>query len=172
MRYWSIHQHLNLNKQPHNIWDLVTSTLVPNFIVVEFFLNNIIIVIVKIIIITHYGVGELLPTHGFHNIMNHKMIFITSGSMTSTTVTIHYINLSTIIQLAISSANTIKVHYIIEPQQNNSCTPSWVIIIILAITIIILLRITFHNNKIMFLAKSFSYKPDEAHVDDLVKACA
>ena len=91
--------------------------------------------------------------HIGYNIMNYKMSYITFGSVTPTPGTIHLFHQSTIIQLAIPSANTIKVHYILEPQQNNSPTPSWVIIIILIITMIILLRIICHNNKIMFLEK-------------------
>ena len=99
------------------------------------------------------------------------MSFITSGSVTTTPVTIHYINQSTIIQLTIPSANTIKAHYIFEPQQNISPTASWVIMILI-ITVILLLIKIFHNNRIMLLGKTFSLTSAEAYVDDLAKACA
>ena len=97
------------------------------------------------------------------------MRFITSGSVTITPVTTH-INQSIIIQLATPSANTqSRFNYILQPQQNDSPMASWVKVIIL---IIKLLRIIFPNTKIMLLVKSFSFTPDEANVDDLMKACA
>ena len=43
---------------------------------------------------------------------------------------------------------------------------------IIMLIIILLLRTIFHINKIMLLGKAFSFTPDEANVDDLVKAYA